>query len=128
MDHEENAICKQCEETAKQYNLDVIGLFGSRARGDYQEYSDYDLFIMGDIDISEELEIEATLQEAFGESVDVVRLTSDMDKFLAKNILNEGIVYYNPNKEFEIFYEKINNFFIENKDFIYFRKRDLLDK
>ena len=39
-----------CIEIAKKYNIDSIGLFGSRARGDFHQKSDYDIFIIGNID------------------------------------------------------------------------------
>ena len=43
-----------CIEIAKKYNIDSIGLFGSRARGDFNEQSDYDIFIIGNIDLNTE--------------------------------------------------------------------------
>ena len=45
------------EEVEKAgYKLDKIILFGSRARGDYDEYSDYDFFIILKEDISRNAE------------------------------------------------------------------------
>ncbi|MGL4799896.1 MAG: nucleotidyltransferase family protein [Cellulosilyticaceae bacterium] len=117
-----------CCEIAQSYGLYAIGMFGSRARGDAEEHSDCDFFIMGDITMTQELDIEATLESMLGVEVDVVKLTPQMDKFLAKNILNEGIVYYKVADLFDAFYESIERFFVENHDFIYFRKRDLLDQ
>ena len=35
-----------------KYNIDSIGIFGSRARGDFREDSDYDIFIIGEISLS----------------------------------------------------------------------------
>ncbi len=41
-----------------KYNIDSIGIFGSRARGDFREDSDYDIFIIGEISLSDELKLE----------------------------------------------------------------------
>ena len=102
-----------------KYNIDSIGIFGSRARGDFREDSDYDIFIIGEISLSDELKLE--------QDVDVIKLDKDTDRILAKNIINEAHVIYSKNNSFEKFFKEIENFFIENSDFIYLRKRDLFD-
>ena len=103
-----------------KYNIDSIGIFGSRARGDFREDSDYDIFIIGEISLSDELKLEK-------QDVDVIKLDKDTDRILAKNIINEAHVIYSKNNSFEKFFKEIENFFIENSDFIYLRKRDLFD-
>lgn len=128
MEKEKHDIKSICIELARKYNVDTIGVFGSKARGDDNEYSDYDIFIIGDINLSEELNLEAELEAILKVSVDLIKLTNETDKFLAKNIMNEGIVFSDRNNVFKEFYNDINNFFIENSDFMYFRKRDLLEK
>ncbi|MHB1679743.1 MAG: nucleotidyltransferase domain-containing protein [bacterium] len=46
------------EEVEKAgYKAEVIYLFGSRARGDYKEYSDYDFYVIVDTNIEREIKI-----------------------------------------------------------------------
>lgn len=115
-----------CIEIAKKYNIDTIGLFGSRARGDFQEQSDYDIFIIGDIDLNTELRLEYDLEKKLDSEVDVIKINNDIDKIFLKNILNEAIVFLDRNEAFNKTYREIENFFIENSDFIKLRERDLI--
>lgn len=115
-----------CIEIAKKYNIDTIGLFGSRARGDFQEQSDYDIFIIGNIDLNTELRLESDLEKKLDSEVDVIKIDNDIDKMFLKNILNEAIVFLDRNEAFNKTYREIENFFIENSDFIKLRERDLI--
>ena len=115
-----------CIEIAKKYNIDTIGLFGSRARGDFQEQSDYDIFIIGNIDLNTELRLEYDLEKKLDSEVDVIKINNDIDKIFLKNILNEAIVFLDRNESFNKTYIEIENFFIENSDFIKLRERDLI--
>lgn len=110
-----------------KYNIDSIGIFGSRARGDFREDSDYDIFIIGEISLSDELKLEEEISDILKQDVDVIKLDKDTDRILAKNIINEAHVIYSKNNSFEKFFKEIENFFIENSDFIYLRKRDLFE-
>ena len=115
-----------CIEIAKKYNIDTIGLFGSRARGDFQEQSDYDIFIIGNIDLNTELRLEYDLEKKLDSEVDVIKINNDIYKIFLKNILNEAIVFLDRNEAFNKTYREIENFFIENSDFIKLRERDLI--
>ena len=115
-----------CIEIAKKYNIDTIGLFGSRARGDFQEQSDYDIFIIGNNDLNTELRLEYDLEKKLDSEVDVIKINNDIDKIFLKNILNEAIVFLDRNEAFNKTYREIENFFIENSDFIKLRERDLI--
>ena len=115
-----------CIEIAKKYNIDTIGLFGSRARGDFQEQSDYDIFIIGNIDLNTELRLEYDLEKKLDSEVDVIKINNDRDKIFLKNILNEAFVFLDRNEAFNKTYREIENFFIENSDFIKLRERDLI--
>ena len=119
-----NEIIKNIGE---KYNLDSIGIFGSRARGDFREDSDYDIFIIGDISLEDELKLEENLAVALNIDVDIIKLDKEVDRILAKNIINEAYIIFSKNNAFENFYEKIETFFIENSDFIHIRERDLFD-
>ena len=50
------------EKEVNKYAVDAVGIFGSRARGDNNEYSDYDIFIIGNLTLEEELELEENLK------------------------------------------------------------------
>ncbi|NFN48681.1 nucleotidyltransferase domain-containing protein [Clostridium botulinum] len=118
---------KAVSNIISNHNVECVGLFGSRARGDYLDSSDYDIFIIGTISMEEELEIEAELEQLLDSNIDVINLKEDMDRILLKNIVNEGIILYNKNNAFEKIYRFVENFFIENSDFLKLRERDLLD-
>ncbi|MBN1065066.1 nucleotidyltransferase domain-containing protein [Clostridium botulinum] len=118
---------KAVSNIISNHNVECVGLFGSRARGDYLDSSDYDIFIIANISMEEELEIEAELEQLLDNNIDLINLKEDMDRILLKNIVNEGIVLYDKNNAFEKIYNFIENFFIENSDFLKLRERDLLD-
>lgn len=112
----------------KSYHIKTMILFGSRARGDSREDSDYDIFIVNNsMSIDKEFELESVLENELNNTVDLIRFNKDMDKVLLKNILNDGIVLYNEDDEYEKIYNYIDNFFIENHDFIKLRERELFD-
>lgn len=54
---------------AHKYNVDSVGIFGSRARGNYSDDSDYDIFIIGTLTLDEELALEAELEKVLNKSV-----------------------------------------------------------
>ena len=110
-----------------KYDVDSIGIFGSRARGDYRDDSDYDIFIIGNLELDEELSLEAELEKELNNSVDIVKFSEDTDKILLKNIVNDAEVIYSKNNAYEKLYEFIEIFFAENSDFIHMRERDLID-
>ncbi|WP_297422344.1 nucleotidyltransferase family protein [Clostridium sp.] len=112
---------------AYKYNLDSVGIFGSRARGDYREDSDYDIFIIGNLSLEKELSLEDELERELNNGVDIIKLSKDTDKILLKNIVNEANLIYSKNNSFEKLYEFVEIFFAENSDFIHMRESDLLD-
>lgn len=114
-------------EEVSKYNVDAVGIFGSRARGDSSEHSDYDIFIIGDLTLDQELELEEALANRLNSEVDLIKITKHTDRILLKNIANEAIVIYSKNNAYENFYRFIEMFFKENSDFIHLRERDLFD-
>lgn len=115
-----------CLEIAEKNNIKAIGLFGSRARGDFYEGSDYDIFMIADMDLDAELIIEYELEKLIGETVDLIKLTEATDKIFLKNVMNEAIVFFNKDNSYDNLYKFVEDFFIENSDFIKLRERDLI--
>jgi len=75
------------KEYLKGKNVKVY-LFGSRAKGDYDEYSDIDIAVEGDIDIAS---LRFILEESnLPQKVDVVDMKYISDKF-KEEILKHGI-------------------------------------
>lgn len=113
-----NAVCK--------YNVDSVGVFGSRARKEHREDSDYDIFIIGNLKLEEELALESQLEKLLNNEVDIIKISQESNKMLLKNIMNEAEVIYSKNNSFESLYRFVETFFIENSDFIRIRERDLI--
>ena len=83
---------------AKQYNVEKVILFGSRARGDFHRTSDIDLAIIGGdvarfaLDVDEET---TTLLK-----YDIVDLSGVVQPELRQSIEKEGKLIYEKGREF----------------------------
>ena len=80
---------------AEKYGVDKVYLFGSSARGDYDEDSDYDFCIeRGKIDCILVLsEFFKDLHDAVGHEIDMVT-TKSVDPEFLNRIMKEGVVIY----------------------------------
>lgn len=114
-----------CIDISEKYNINSMGLFGSRARGDFYEESDYDIFIISNMTLDEELKLEYELEKEIGKEVDLVRLNRNIDRLFLRDILNEGVIFFDDGS-YEELYRFVENFFIENSDFLKLRERDLI--
>lgn len=83
---------KEICDLAKQYDVDRVILFGSRARGDYKKVSDIDLAVSGGdvsgFSISVDEETSTLLQ------YDIVNLDGSVQEELREAIKKEGKVLY----------------------------------
>ncbi|MCL2712158.1 MAG: nucleotidyltransferase domain-containing protein [Methanomassiliicoccaceae archaeon] len=82
---------------AKEYGVKKVYLFGSMARGDFNEESDYDICIdRGKIDCIFRLSaFSRDLRNAIGDDVDVVTTKgAERRPEILKTIMDEGIVIY----------------------------------
>ena len=79
-------------ETAKKNHIKKLCLFGSRARGDYEEKSDIDLAAYGGQVSRFRLEIEDRVPTLL--MFDVVDMESPSSSELRENVEREGIVLY----------------------------------
>ena len=99
--------------------------------GEFTEESDVDLAIICEekMNLENILEIELYFEDILKREIDVIDLKSDsLDLFLKINILNNGKVLYtrDENKVLEEFKNAVDWIYRENKDYIFFRKRDVL--
>lgn len=118
-------------EFIDEFNINSVMIFGSICTEDFNELSDVDIAILGEnkLPLDNILDIELFLEEFLNRDIDVVDLKSNsLDMFVKINILNTGKVLHttDENKLFESFYDDINRIYIENADFMYFRRRDVL--
>ena len=80
---------------AERYGVDKVYLFGSVARGDHKEDSDYDFYIeKGKIRSAFVLTgFRLDLRDAIGHNVDIVS-TNRMDPEFMENIMREKVMIY----------------------------------
>ena len=87
-----NSQFSQLKEIAKNYDLDLMVLFGSRAKGPIKEDSDYDIAVLfNKYDNEKFLELLEELEEKLLNKVDLVSLNLNEDPLLLKNISQGGI-------------------------------------
>ncbi|MBO5547396.1 MAG: nucleotidyltransferase domain-containing protein [Candidatus Methanomethylophilaceae archaeon] len=78
---------------AKRCNITGVFLFGSRARGDFDENSDYDLVVdvNDDYDIGDHVRFIDDVSKALGHDVDVITRRSLNDDRFSKDVLREMV-------------------------------------
>lgn len=83
-------ICKN------QVNIEKVILFGSRARGDHTQKSDYDLAVYGQLQQNEIILLRNALREDLPtlHKIDVVFMQSETNKKFIENIEKEGVLIY----------------------------------
>ena len=87
-----SVVIKEIRDFAQKYGVDIVILFGSRARGDYKRVSDIDLAVTGGdlvrfaLDVQEET---STLLK-----FDVVNLDGSIQEELRDSIEKEGKILY----------------------------------
>lgn len=99
-------IKKEIEEVVNSFGLelDKIILFGSRARGDYSEYSDWDILVVirDKLDIAKEREIARSIRRRLAEKlIDVDVIVRTVEEFeyykdslgtVTREAFKEGII------------------------------------
>lgn len=114
-----------------KYNLKNVVTFGSINTDDFNDYSDIDLAIIADkkLDLDDILEIELYLENILKREIDIIDLNSNtLDLFVKINILNcNNIIYSIDDKKSLVdLYNKTDLFYRDNKDYIFFRRMDVL--
>ena len=85
-------VLEQIRSIAKQYDLNRVILFGSRARGDFKERSDIDLAASGGNISAFSLAVDEETDTLL--KYDVVDLYRPVDPALLDNIRKDGIMLY----------------------------------
>ena len=83
-----------------RHGAERVVLFGSRARGDGHELSDFDIAIFGIKDTKRKLDIRETCDESAPtlKTIDIV-FAQDAGEKLLQNIKKDGIILYERNKD-----------------------------
>lgn len=88
---------KKIEELCKKYKVRELSLFGSRARGDFNESSDFDFLIdfapEARIDLFDFSSIQVNLEELLHAEVDLVP-KNDIRPSFRQNALDDAVVVY----------------------------------
>lgn len=89
-------VLLQIKAIASRYPLQKIVLFGSRARGDHRETSDYDLAVFGDeLTAGEKSQLALEIEDLHTlHKFDIVWINKQADPKLIANIAREGVVVY----------------------------------
>ncbi len=86
------AILKQCATVLHtRFGVSSLRLFGSVAREEQKETSDVDICVEMKPNLFLRIELKKYLEEQLGCPVDVVRMHSNMNDFLRKQIEQDGI-------------------------------------
>jgi len=112
-------------------NISTMLTFGSFNNENFSEESDIDIAIIGKhkIDLEEILEIELFLGRLLKREIDVIDLKSrSLNLFLKINVLNDGIVIYSndDNYNLEKLKDETDRIYKENENFFWFRRKDVL--
>ena len=88
-----NILASQKKELEKKYPISELALFGSYARGDYNEHSDIDILIdfNARIDAFDYIRIAHQLEDSFQHKIDLVSrkgIKAQYLPFVEKNIIN----------------------------------------
>ena len=77
---------------AVQYGISRIGIFGSVARGEQTEESDVDVCVdLENPSLFNLVHIKEELQQLFGKTVDIIRIRTEMDALMKRDIMMEGL-------------------------------------
>ena len=74
-----------------RYGVEEIGIFGSYARDEAKEDSDIDIFVKMQPKLLHMIAIKQLIEEELHKQVDIVRLRDNMNPYLKKRILKDGV-------------------------------------
>jgi len=86
-----NYLKEHYQEFHDKYNVQKIGIFGSYARDEATQESDIDIFVQMHPKLLDMIAIKQLIEEDLHKKVDIVRLRENMNPYLKKRILRDGI-------------------------------------
>ena len=121
----------EIKKLLSKYNIKSLIRFGSINTDEFYEYSDVDLAVISDIKLSFDdlITLEFTLQGLLNREIDIIDLNSStLDIFIKINILNTGVLIHTFDDNFTLnkFFNSVDRTYIENENYIYFRRLDVL--
>ena len=114
-----------------KYNIKSFITFGSINTAEFYEYSDVDIAVISDVklEFDDLITLEFTIQSLLNREIDIIDLNSNnLDLFIKINILNTGVLIHTFDNNFTLnkFYNSVDRTYIENENYIYFRRLDVL--
>lgn len=96
MNVDENVINEIITQLKKHDGVEKAVLFGSRARGDNSERSDYDIAVYGNVSLSSQYELRHYCSEVIRtlHKIDLIFISKNTYPKLLERIEEEGIVLY----------------------------------
>jgi len=87
---------KKVQKIAEKYNLRLLALFGSRAKGNFSSKSDYDFAYLSKniLSISEEANLATDLAEIFKNCLIDLSSIRNSSPLLLRQITKEGEIFY----------------------------------
>lgn len=92
-----DAILSALAQTFRHYpTIEHAALFGSRARGDHREQSDYDIAVFGALTSSEKTALRIFCAEELPtlHKIDLIFMDEQVGTPIADSIQREGIIFY----------------------------------
>ena len=96
MNTDKKLIATMIAEFEKYPTIEKVVLFGSRARGDYTERSDYDIAIYGNLSHADKSSLRFSFSEDLPtlHKIDLIFMQDQSDSLFIANIKKEGIKIY----------------------------------
>lgn len=92
----DDLVLNEIAKVARQFNVDRVLLYGSRARGDHSQVSDYDVAIFGEhLSATDKVLLSHAIDEIRTlKKIDLVFMADNRDDDFAQRILAEGVIIY----------------------------------
>ena len=87
-------LTKASHKLRTEYGVKSLRMFGSVARGEYNDHSDVDLFVEMPPKALKIVALKNYLQDILGRAVDVVRSRPTLNTFLLNEIDRDGITIF----------------------------------
>jgi len=94
-----NYLEKHFQYFHNKYNVEKIGIFGSYARDEATKDSDIDIFVQMHPKLLDMIAIKQHIEEELHQKIDIVRLRDNMNPYLKKQILRDGIYAVSQDKK-----------------------------